>query len=657
MAITLVGEIINACDSATGFSTGGISGDDDFVEGSGALGVKASATTVELYTTSLGATAPYDFSSGGGEFGYHIIMWFNTKTPINSTSGLRIVSGNGTDRGNWYVTPAGFYKGGFITKVIDTAADFDVIQAGTWTLTGNPAQMTNVTQLGGGFTTTTSIMGSFNNVQIDQIVIGEGIRADAGTIGTPNTFETVRAADEDTAFYGWWSSSNGAVIGKGKLYIGPATGTATSVFNDSAFAVIFADELVATGFYEIVTRGTNTDVTWDLANISSANSANARWSLTIDSTTKTFLDTNGVWSGADDLVLNSTTTLTGTSIIDSTRMTQNGATLDGISIIAANTADGVAFIESDDPSKIKNSTFTFSDGHAIEITATGTYAFESNSFTGYGTTTSTDAVIYNNSGGLVTLNITGTGGLVTYTNGSGASTVVNVSVSIEVNGLTEGSYAVMIGDGGGEDGNELLSGYANSAGKVTGTFSGSTPQAVIVRARNGGIINAAILEDNGTGFTDYTLDARDTTGSNDVLLLPATPASNDAFYYGGLAIFEEVLVNVTTAGDTYVLTWEYWDGSWTALTVADPSSSYFTVGWHKITFTDPGDWTTTSVNSQGPFYYIRSRVTTGGGTQPKAESMTLNDTTKYLPFNSTGTIESSTGLTSTAVWIEDLINP
>jgi len=657
MAITLVGEIINACDSATGFSTGGISGDDDFVEGSGALGVKASATTVELYTTSLGATAPYDFSSGGGEFGYHIIMWFNTKTPINSTSGLRIVSGNGTDRGNWYVTPAGFYKGGFITKVIDTAADFDVIQAGTWTLTGNPAQMTNVTQLGGGFTTTTSIMGSFNNVQIDQIVIGEGIRADAGTIGTPNTFETVRAADEDTAFYGWWSSSNGAVIGKGKLYIGPATGTATSVFNDSAFAVIFADELVATGFYEIVTRGTNTDVTWDLANISSANSANARWSLTIDSTTKTFLDTNGVWSGADDLVLNSTTTLTGTSIIDSTRMTQNGATLDGISIIAANTADGVAFIESDDPSKIKNSTFTFSDGHAIEITATGTYAFESNSFTGYGTTTSTDAVIYNNSGGLVTLNITGTGGLVTYTNGSGASTVVNVSVSIEVNGLTEGSYAVMIGDGGGEDGNELLSGYANSAGKVTGTFSGSTPQAVIVRARNGGIINAAILEDNGTGFTDYTLDARDTTGSNDVLLLPATPASNDAFYYGGLAIFEEVFVNVITAGDTYVLTWEYWDGSWTALTVADPSSSYFTVGWHKITFTDPGDWTTTSVNSQGPFYYIRSRVTTGGGTQPKAESMTLNDTTKYLPFNSTGTIESGTGLTSTAVWIEDLINP
>lgn len=441
MAVTLVGEIIDSADNATNYTNGGISGDDDFVEGTGAVGNKISNTTTDLVQTSLGgASAPYDFSSGGTEEGYHIIMWFNTKTPVNATSGLRITVGNGTDTGDWYVLGSGFYKGGFVTRVVDTARDFDNIAAGTWTLAGNPAQLTAVSQVGATFTTITSIMGSFNNCQVDQFTTGLGLRVDAGTIGTPNTFETVRAADEDTAFYGWWSSSNGAVIGKGKLYIGPATGTATSVFTDTAFSVIFADELVATGFYEISIRGTNTDVTWELASIAAANSTNARWGITVDSTTNDFTDTNGVWTGSDQIVLEANATLNGTTIIDGTRMTQNGADINDITVLDPNVGSAVAYLLSDDPGLISGSTFESSGaGHAIEIDTAGTYTFTDNTFgTGYSGTGNDAAIWFNPTGGTGDLVLNASGGNITagnIRNSSSGSVTVNNNVNVTLTGL------------------------------------------------------------------------------------------------------------------------------------------------------------------------------------------------------------------------------
>lgn len=435
MAVRLLGEIVNSCDSATGFITGAISGDDDFVEGTGAIGVKASNTTTEMYTTTLGATAPYNFSTGGTESGYHIIMWFNTKTPINATSGLRIVVGNGTDRGHWYVTPQGFYKGGFITKVVDSARNFDVIQAGTWTTGGNPAQLSNITQMGGVFTTITSIMGSFNNVQLDQMTIGLGLEITGGTGGSPNTFEEVRAADEDTAFYGWWGSSNGTIVGKGKLYIGTTAGAST--FYDVAPSVTFADELVAEDFYEIAINGTGTTCSLELATLASANPDNVRWALNVNS--GTFTDINGVWSGTREINLTSNCGLSGTTFINGNKLYQNSATLDGITVLAANTTGGTAFIESDTPANISNSTFEFSSGHAIEITSatTSAFTFSNNSFIGYGASGTTDAAIYNNSGKHIVINITDGGDTPTIRNGSGASTTIINAFTLTLTNLVE----------------------------------------------------------------------------------------------------------------------------------------------------------------------------------------------------------------------------
>ena len=431
MAITLIGEVVNSADSATGWSAGAISGDDDFVQGTGALGVKISAGTIALQTTALGAGEPYAFQSGGAQFGYHLIGWFNTKTPIAAVGGLRFFIGNSaTNFVHYHVDPTVFYKGGFVTKVIDPARTADVA-GGTFAVGSNPAQLTAINNVGMVFETITSIMGSFNNVQVDQLTLGLGVRADAGTVGVPNTFEIVRVQDENTSYWGWWSSTQGAFIGKGKLFIGPATGSAVSVFNDSAFSVIFANELVASGFYEFSMRGAGTDVTWSLASIAAARPNVARWGITVDATTNSFSDTNGVWTGADQLTLSANTTLVGTTMVNSTRLTQNGATLTGITVLSANTITGVGFLQSDNPSLITNSSFEFSAGHAITITTPGTYSFSGNRFSGY-SGTGNSAPVYNNSGGAVTLNIAGGGDVPTIRNGTGATTVVNASVSLTV---------------------------------------------------------------------------------------------------------------------------------------------------------------------------------------------------------------------------------
>jgi len=453
MTVSLIGEVVNACDATTGFNQGNISGDDDFVEGSGALGLKCSNATCELFTTTLGAGAPYDFSSGGAEEGDHLIMWFNTKSPINATAGIRITVGDsaGTpDRAHWNVQPVGLYKGGFITKVINPEADFSSIQTGTWTVGGNPAQLTNIDQVGGTIQTTTTIMGSFNNIQIDQITIGTGIRVDAGTGGTPNTFETVRAVDEDTNFWGWMSSFAGAFVMKGGLFIGPATGSATSVFTDSNFSIIFAEENVAPGFYVIDARGGATTVTWTLGSISAANPAVARWDLVVNHVDTVFSDTNSVFSGYAAILLAAGDSLSGTTFIDGVLLSvAASATADGITVLNPANPTNVGAVAMTELGGLTNSTIEFGTaGHGIHLLLnTGDHDLDNVQFVGgYGGTPgsnlvaetgSADAMIVNDTGGFVTLTILNGGTLPSIRNGVGATTQVNQEVQVTFTGMKD----------------------------------------------------------------------------------------------------------------------------------------------------------------------------------------------------------------------------
>lgn len=88
------------------------------------------------------------------------------------------------------------------------------------------------------------------------------------------------------------------------------------------------------------------------------------------------------------------------------------------------------------PSSIQDCQFiSAGTGHAIEITAPGTYTFSGNIFEGYGAIGTINAAIYNNSGGSITLNISGGGSVPTFRNGTGASTTIIAAANVTLTGL------------------------------------------------------------------------------------------------------------------------------------------------------------------------------------------------------------------------------
>ncbi len=268
----------------------------------------------------------------------------------------------------------------------------------------------------------------------------------------------------------------------------------------------------------------------------------------------------------------------------------------------------------------------------------------------------TDAIFFAYTGAIVTVNAVAEADPSTDDNTGvppGATIIVN-TVVIEITGVTEGAQCSILADTGGPEdvGTILMNQAADTAGEATTTYNFSTNQPVILRARSSGIIAAAITDDGGTE-TDETEVARDRATTNDVTLFPAVPVVNvDQYYFGGLTQFDKLTVRVGTAGiGTYVLIWEYWNGAWVTLTTTQ-ADDFKSIGDNLITFSKPGDWATTSVNSQGPFYYLRTRWTSGTMTTSPIGNNASMSVTKYLPFSQTDTITSS-GLSVKATWVVD----
>ncbi len=187
-------------------------------------------------------------------------------------------------------------------------------------------------------------------------------------------------------------------------------------------------------YWEIHSAATNA-ATWDFAGLVVVNanvtlrnvvtfagmSFSSCKTLVFSSCTVSSCKISGVPSTNDTLTTDATTAITGCTI----NVTGVAAAGYWCSVASPSIFSGCAF------------TGSGSTGHAIRITTAGTYTFNGNTFTGFGAIGTNFAAIFNDSGGLVTLNITGGGGTPTYRNGAGATTTVNNNVTVTLTGLRD----------------------------------------------------------------------------------------------------------------------------------------------------------------------------------------------------------------------------
>jgi len=140
------------------------------------------------------------------------------------------------------------------------------------------------------------------------------------------------------------------------------------------------------------------------------------------------------------------------------------------------------------------------------------------------------------------------------------------------------------------------------------------------QAAIGAPLGGAVADDGGVQ-TDETVPANNDT-TNDMTLLPAVPAMDDAYYFGHPSLWDWLELRMGTAGNgDWTIVWEYWNGTvWATLPdVNDGTSGFEVSGTRLVTFTRPVDWAQTTVSGIAGLYWIRARVSayTSVVTQPK----------------------------------------
>lgn len=315
--------------------------------------------------------------------------------------------------------------------------------------TGGPVLLTAIDYYGIEYDQTG--VSKAENQGMDAIDIGSGLTLVGGDGADPDgTWQDFSDFDFGTSTnrFGYVRELDGIYFMYGTLQIGSATAT---VFNDSGQTLTFPDGLFGVGFsgIGIDLQNATTDVDFSSSTFlgqGTSTTSDTRPIITVTGTSGSFLATGCVIDNFADVTLTSASELNACLITRLASMTLGGGTLDSCDINDHDTATGIGLIQADSLANISGCAFdnTGGTGHAIQINTAGTYNFSGNLFTGYGGTPgtnstpssgSTDAAIYNNSGGAVTINITNSGDTPSIRNGASATTTVNNNVSITLTGI------------------------------------------------------------------------------------------------------------------------------------------------------------------------------------------------------------------------------
>lgn len=481
MAVTITDNrtVVDEADATTGWTSSSgtptvFTTAPDPVESTACLGIQVSNATEEIYhtitTDNLTNSLVYVWMLPGGVL------------DTTANGGIQVILGDGTDRVGYHVggsNGAGFRHddGPVVWQcfVIDTST----LPANLTTFAGNAGNLTltTITQIGGAFKTLAKSVGGVENCFNDILFYGNGgLTITGGGVGTEGRFIEIAERDRSTADHpgtGVASATGGAygicrelgadLIGlQGPLTFGDSAGTSSVRFADSGQTVVFEDRGIGTDKYGITITGNATGTTsFVLGNKSGASTGADGCSLIVPTGVGGFfraqspnIDSCALYgctlSGFTNGVTFSSNLLTApkhevfSSSFVGCGLITIGEVVFKNNNIASATDSAAALVSS--TVNISDLTFTSAGSNTgIRIDSAGTYDFTNIFFNGYNDSTgsnlnpgsgSLNAAVWNNSGGAVTINVSG-GSVPSVRNSTGSTTTVLATVTLTLTGMKD----------------------------------------------------------------------------------------------------------------------------------------------------------------------------------------------------------------------------
>lgn len=510
---------ITTAEGTTGFTAIGGGGalqyqeTDFFIQGNFCLS-KATSNTWDsngtprggaMFNNGAGVTIPAD-----GAVLTWMYWWGPGVLATKDNGGAEVIIGSATTAyRSWYVTGSDDWAfGGWRCYPVDPSLTPD-------RTVGSPTATRQYFGWQANVAATVNI-GRGNPYGIDAIRYGRcDIVATQGDLA--NGYATFLGAanwdNDPTRRLGLFTPRDGAYYQQGLFQIGTA-GTAADFRDSNRVIFIQNTEKVSAAFNRWEIRNASTRVDWTGVNISALGTVSKGQFEMVDNADVNF--DSCVFTDMDTFVFQSNG-----SVVDSTfrrcgRVTLGGATMSGC-LITRSTATTALLVGSSVSSLSNTSFVSAGTGHAIEITATGTYTLNGITFTGYAASngsTGNEAVFVNVASGSVTINSdsalsyrlpVGSTATVTVIAGQKTLSVINVVSGSDVVILAAGTSTVLASNDGAT--NPVTSfdySYtyaANTFVDITVYLAGYVPYIVrnfLLPANGGSVQVAQVLDRNYT---------------------------------------------------------------------------------------------------------------------------------------------------------------
>lgn len=490
-------------------------------------GTALAVDTEITYDTFSGSIGQYVTTTRDGTFynngatglftsGDHAYLLFNCgvvsllDTKANGGVTVRVTGSNSADWAEFELFGSDEYPVTFDGGWAQIVVDIDELLANPTNTGGTPPTVGNIQRFGLTFITAT-VMPRMT----DNFWVGGFRRLPANTPGilvegrnggsTDWDFESIAGVAAIQLSAMMKPGPGGSFVCRAPIQFG-INDTTTHAFTESNSLLLWDfQEVMLDGFYAIsalgnsggttnvtfgVKTGTGNDATGAQGGAIQAASNGARWDMDFNDPDLDGINFYGISliHGGDFLLDDPAVSCISALYIDCLSALVSNSEQLRIAVIAAGTADGVAFMTTDDIGDIVHSSFEFSDGHGVELTTPRVANQNSigNLFANYLGTAgsnptansgSTDAAVYNNAAGAVEISVSGGGDTPSVRNGASASTTVVNNVAITLTPLRTGSIVQILLAGTNTTAD---SGTTNSGTSYTMTIGSSVAVDIMI---------------------------------------------------------------------------------------------------------------------------------------------------------------------------------